>query len=151
MSVLWIHNSSGCDLIPLSLVLHLSLTLRTQHLFVSTSLRVSILDLDVSLLTHVTLGWVRAFSSPPYWRMMNIAVACVTPKSYVSCLLYQLTSCSPWLSILRLKLVHSTMWLVWHIHVKITRPELQTFSGPFQLPHNSNWYNQRLMSTQGRR
>ena len=56
MSVLQIHNPSDCDLVPLSLVHNLSLTLRTQCLFVSTSLRVSIIDLDVSLSTHVTVS-----------------------------------------------------------------------------------------------
>ena len=54
MSVLRIHNPSDCDLVPLSLVHNLSLSLRMQCLFVSTSLRVSIIDLDISLSTHIT-------------------------------------------------------------------------------------------------
>ena len=54
MSVLRIRNPSDCDLAPSSTVLNSSLALRTQCLFVSTSLRVSIIDLNVSLSTRVT-------------------------------------------------------------------------------------------------
>lgn len=50
---LWLSPLVSCS--------HFSLTLRMLCLFVSTSLRVSILDLDVSLLTRITAeAWVDA-------------------------------------------------------------------------------------------
>ena len=57
-------QSVDCDLVPSSLVHHPSLALRMQYLFVSTSLRVSIIDLDVSLSTRVTYVIHNPFVSP---------------------------------------------------------------------------------------
>ena len=93
-----IHNSSGCDSVSSSLVPILRLTLRTLCLFVSTSLRVSILDQVASLSTRVTgamlgrwscsncrSGWKKCSKrASPLSRWLDDALALDSPF-FLSC------------------------------------------------------------------
>ena len=68
-SVLQSTTQLVVSLVPLFLLLDLETSLRTQHLFMSTSLKVSKpLTLDTSLSTHITDNMPSLSPSPSYWE-----------------------------------------------------------------------------------